>query len=192
MSPQIESKLAEPRPPMQLSMIVAMDRNGLIGNGNRLPVRLPSDLRRFRIVTSNKPVIMGRKTHESIGKVLPTRTNIVITRDEDLKTFDEVIVTNNLVDAYNAAYATGASHAFVIGGAEIYRQFLPLCTRIYMTLIDDEFEGDVYFPIQIKDVLSWKSRVIQLAEKSDLNPHGHTFQIIDIPPIDDLADYYEV
>ena len=134
---------------MRLALIVAQGRNRVIGNENRLPWYLPEDLRYFKQVTLGKPIIMGRKTYESIGKPLPGRTNIVITRDPDW--FAEgVKLSASLEEAVEIAEAQalvdGVDEAVIIGGAQIYAQSLSLVDRLYMTEVDAEPEGDAWFP----------------------------------------------
>lgn len=129
-----------------ISLVVAMDRNGLIGVGNRVPWRLPDDMKYFRQITMGKPVVMGRKTYESIPdrfRPLAGRTNIILTKQLGYNAAG-CIVTHSLSSALEAAH--DAQEVMVIGGAEIYGQFLPTADRIYLTMIDGEFEGDVYFP----------------------------------------------
>ena len=120
-----------------------MAENRVIGRANRLPWRLPADLRRFKSVTMGKPVIMGRKTYESIGKPLPGRSNIVVTRDPDYRA-----PGCQVVHSLEQALEAGAGHAevMVIGGAELYRQALGRAQRIYLTLVRAEVEGDALFP----------------------------------------------
>jgi dihydrofolate reductase len=177
-------------PDISLSMIVAVSRNGVIGKNNRLPVRLPADLRRFRIITANKPVIMGRKTHESIGRCLPSRTNIVLSRSDDYKGSTGAIVVHSLIDAYRAANRTNASNGFVIGGGEVFTRFLPLCARLYLTVIDADLEGDTTFPVPIDKLLDWPGKRVQTFEKGVLNPITSSFYILDIPDIKTLAPYF--
>lgn len=134
---------------MRLALIVAQGRNRVIGNENRLPWYLPEDLRYFKQVTLGKPIIMGRKTYESIGKPLPGRTNIVITRDPDW--FAEgVKLSASLEEAVEIAEAQalvdGVDEAVIIGGAQIYAQSLSQVDRLYMTEVDAEPEGDAWFP----------------------------------------------
>ena len=120
-----------------------MAENRVIGRANRLPWRLPADLRRFKSVTMGKPVIMGRKTYESIGTPLPGRSNIVVTRDPDYRA-----PGCQVVHSLEQALEAGAGHAevMVIGGAELYRQALGRAQRIYLTLVRAEVEGDTLFP----------------------------------------------
>lgn len=127
----------------RIALIAAMAENRVIGRENRLPWRLPADLRRFKSVTMGKPVIMGRKTYESIGKPLPGRSNIVVTRDPDYRA-----PGCQVVHSLGQALEAGAGHAevMVIGGAELYREALGRAERMYLTLIRAEVEGDTLFP----------------------------------------------
>lgn len=127
---------------MTKSIYVAISQNGVIGKKNDLPWRLPSDLARFRQTTTGHPIIMGRKTHESIGRPLPNRTNIVITRDKDYKA-DGCIVVGSLEGAIKKA--GGSDEIFIIGGSTIYEQALPFTDKIYLTRVKANVDGDVFF-----------------------------------------------
>jgi len=120
-----------------------MDKNGLIGRGDALPWKLPADLKHFRQLTLHKPVVMGRKTFESIGKPLPKRLNIVVTHNPDYRV-EGCTVLHSTEAALKAAH--GYDEVMIIGGASIYAQFLPHAERIYLTRIQASFTGDVYFP----------------------------------------------
>jgi dihydrofolate reductase len=126
-----------------IAIVVAMADNRVIGQDNRLPWHLPADLRHFKQLTVGKPVMMGRKTHESIGRPLPERTNIVVTRDRSY-TAPGCVVVHSIESALKAA----ADHeeVMVIGGMDFYWQLLPKADRIYLTLVHAEFEGDALFP----------------------------------------------
>jgi dihydrofolate reductase len=126
-----------------LSLIVAMAENRVIGRDNALPWRLPNDLKYFRRVTTGHPIVMGRKNHESIGRALPGRTNIVITRSPTYLAPDCVVAHS--VEAALAA-AGDDPEVFVIGGAEIYAQTLALAQRVYLTLVHADVEGTTLFP----------------------------------------------
>jgi dihydrofolate reductase len=126
-----------------ISIIVAVSANNVIGDEGGLPWELPEDLRRFKQVTMGKPIIMGRETYDSIGRALPGRKNIVLTRQEDFTAKDCEIVTS--IDAAIEA-AGDAEEIMIIGGGEIYRQFLPMADRIYLTRVQGEVEGDTRFP----------------------------------------------
>jgi dihydrofolate reductase len=128
---------------MRISLIVAMARNRVIGRNNALPWRLPEDLKRFKAITMGHPIIMGRKTYESIGRPLPGRANIVVTRSGQFEAPGCTVVRSPQA-ALDAC--AGADEAFVIGGADIYRAFLDRADRLLVTEIDADFEGDAYFP----------------------------------------------
>lgn len=128
-----------------ISMIAAMARNRVIGTGNRLPWHLPEDLKHFKRVTLGRPVVMGRKTFESIGKPLPGRENRVVTRRPDVE-IPGARVFGSLEEACRAGAGAEDAEVFVIGGAEIYAQALGFADRIYLTLVDREVEGDALFP----------------------------------------------
>ena len=125
-----------------LSLIVAMDRGRLIGRDGDLPWRLPNDLKHFKQQTLGKTVLMGRRTWESLGRPLPQRENWVLTRDRDFRA-DGARVFHSLEDALEAH---AAGELLVIGGAELYRQTLPLAQRLYLTEVDAELDGDTRFP----------------------------------------------
>lgn len=143
---------------MILSAIAAMAKNRVIGKNNQLPWHIPEDLKFFRESTKQKIIIMGRKTFESLPKPLPNRLHIVITRQSDYKTnFCDVQVVNSLDAALELAQALipkWPEEVFIVGGAEIYKQSLPRLDRIYLSVIDQSFEGDAYFP-EFEDQ-SWK------------------------------------
>jgi dihydrofolate reductase len=129
---------------MKISLIVAVSENGTIGRNNGLPWRLPLDLRRFKQLTLGKPVIMGRKTWESIGRPLPGRKNIILTRDEALEAPGCVVVRST---GAALAEAGEAAEIMIIGGASLYEAFLPEAQTVYLTRVQGEVEGDVKFPL---------------------------------------------
>ncbi|OGE44361.1 hypothetical protein A3B45_03740 [Candidatus Daviesbacteria bacterium RIFCSPLOWO2_01_FULL_39_12] len=130
-----------------ISIIVAVaGEKRVIGKKGALPWYIPAELKRFKEITMGHPIIMGRKTHESIGKALAGRTNIVITRDPSF-TAKDTIVVHSLEEALRLAKnASGNDEIFVIGGGEIYKQALPLVDKLYLTYIDKAIEGDAFFP----------------------------------------------
>jgi len=129
---------------MKISLIVAMDQKGVIGRENSLPWHLSSDLKNFKKATMGKPVIMGRKTNESIGKSLPGRKNIIITRNENYSSSD-CIVCHNLDEAFDIC--ANDEEVVIIGGREIYQLGLEHAHRIYLTEVQADVMGDVYFPL---------------------------------------------
>lgn len=129
----------------RISIIVAHSRNMAIGKANSLVWRLPDDLKRFKKLTTGHPIIMGRKTYQSIGRALPDRTNIVVTRDKNLE-IPGCIVVHSLVEAIEKAKKIDREEIFVIGGAEIYKEALPLADMLHVTKVDMDVEGDAFFP----------------------------------------------
>ena len=128
-----------------ISIIVAHSRNMAIGQANSLPWRLPDDLKRFKRLTTGHPVIMGRKTYQSINRPLPDRTNIVVTRDIKLE-IPGCIVVHSAVEAIKRAREFDQKEIFIIGGAEIYKETLSLANRLYVTLVDLDVDGNAFFP----------------------------------------------
>lgn len=128
---------------MSLSLIVAMAQNRTIGLNNALPWHCPEDLKHFRMLTMGHHLIMGRKTFDSIGRPLPGRTTVVVTRNPELK-IAGCLIAHSLEEAI--ALCAGDSEPFVVGGAELYAQALPLVDTLYVTEIQQEVEGDAYFP----------------------------------------------
>ncbi|OGT36712.1 MAG: dihydrofolate reductase [Gammaproteobacteria bacterium RIFCSPHIGHO2_12_FULL_38_14] len=155
---------------MIISIIVAFDKNRLIGNHNTLPWHLPADLAYFKKMTMGKPVVMGRKTHESIGKPLPGRRNIVIS---STKTFYGC-ETFSSVEAALAALSS-EKEIMVIGGKNIFEQFLPKAQRLYITKIDAEFSGDVYFPAC--DLSQWEQVTVEKHTPDEKNVYSYCFLI---------------
>ncbi|WP_374057986.1 dihydrofolate reductase [Nitrosomonas supralitoralis] len=132
---------------MRLSILVAMAKNRVIGKNNQLPWHLPADLKHFKFLTMGHTIVMGRKTYESIGRPLPGRENIIITRQAGYGV-PGAMVANSLQDALLICEQgkTTNSESFIIGGEELYRQTLDICQRMYITEIQSDFEGDVLFP----------------------------------------------
>ncbi len=159
---------------MNISIVVAADENGVIGRDNKLPWRLPADLRHFREVTLGKPVIMGRKTYESIGKPLPGRHNIVITRTRDL-VIAGCTVVNTLDEAIDAA--GNADEVMIIGGEEIFRETLGLANRIYLTRVHTAVEGDTWFPDIDYD--EWRETSIEAHASDERNEHAYSFELLE-------------
>jgi len=124
---------------------VVSKRKRAIGNQNQLLWHLPEDLKRFKKITLGHPIIIGRKTYESIGKPLPGRTNIVVTREHNFPNSD-VVVAHSLEEAIEQAKTIDQEEVFIIGGGEIYRQAISIAQKIYLTLVDDEKEADTFFP----------------------------------------------
>ena len=151
---------------MILSLLVAAAENNVIGKDNQLPWHLPNDLKYFKNLTWGMPILMGRKTFESIGKPLPGRKSIVITRNKDWQ-HEHVTTVHSIEEAVQNATALGVKEVFVIGGAEIFKTSLGTANRIYLTRIHQEFEGDVYFPeVSAAEWQLISSRFCQADEKN--------------------------
>lgn len=129
-----------------ISLIVAMSQNKVIGSNNAMPWHIPGELARFKRITTGHAIIMGRKTFESIGRVLPNRTNIIITRDSEYKV-EGALIVNSLDEALRQAKeADGSEELFIIGGGEIFKQAMPIADKLYLTLVHKDVDGDTYFP----------------------------------------------
>jgi len=152
---------------MPISLIAAMTKQGVIGNNNTLPWNIPEELKYFREMTSGKPVIMGRKTFESIGsKPLPKRQNIILTREN--LTLEGCIVVHSSKEAIKAA--GDVNEIMVIGGAVIFQEFLPLASRLYLNIIHQDYPGDTFFPN-----VHWEEWILTFEEARE----GFTIKIWD-------------
>lgn len=156
--------------PSSLSIIAAMAENRVIGRDNALPWRLPADLAHFKRLTMGKPVVMGRRTWESLPGLLPHRPHVVITRDRDYVA-DGASVVHGIDDAI--ALVGDVDEVMIIGGAQLYRQTLPLASRMYLTLVHDAVEGDTLFPEFSPD--DWREVAREAHEADERNPHDYTF-----------------
>ena len=156
-----------------ISLVVAAADNNAIGKDNQLLWHLPNDLKFFKNTTWGMPVIMGRKTFESVNKPLPGRFNIVITRQKDWKA-EGVIVATDLNDAINKAKETNSKEFFVIGGGEIYKQAIEIADRIYITRVHAKLEGDTFFPVI--DENKWKLVSHQDFSADDKHKYAYSFQ----------------
>lgn len=158
-----------------ISLIWAMDDNRLIGVDNRLPWKLPADMKWFRRHTLGKTIVMGRKTFESFGgKPLPERTNIVITRDKGYQA-PGAIVVHSIDEALQAA--AGQPEIFIIGGASFYEQMLPRADRLYITQVHGRFTGDAWFPSF--DTSQWRLLASEESLVDEKNPYCCTFTIFE-------------
>ncbi len=156
---------------VRLCLVVAVARNGVIGRDNQLPWRLPDDLKYFKQVTLGHPVIMGRRTYESIGKPLPGRKNIVITRDRGFEA-PGCAVVHSLDEARKAA--EGADEACVIGGTSLFEETLPAADVIHLTEVEADVEGDTHFPPF--DRREW--RETEIARHAADERHAYPFRIV--------------
>ena len=153
-----------------ISIIVAIAKNGVIGDKNTLLWHLREDMIHFRTITSGHPVVMGRKTYDSIGRPLPKRTNVVITRDTELQ-IEGCTMAHSLPEAVEMF--DSSEEVFIIGGAQIYNQAMPLADRLYLTIIDKEYEGDSSFP-EI-DYNSWRQISCEKFERGEAFEYPFSF-----------------
>lgn len=158
---------------MTISLVVAAANNNAIGKDGKMPWHLPSDMKHFKNITWGMPVIMGRRTFQSLGKPLSGRKNIVISRQPDWKT-EGIVIVKNLDDALFVAKQTDAKEAFVIGGGEIYRLAYEKAKRIYLTRVKAEPEGDTFFPEL--DSKEWYLTNEDDHEADEKNSYAYSFQ----------------
>ena len=163
---------------MKIALVVAVSQNNVIGRDNQLPWHLPEDLQYFKSVTMGKPILMGRKTFDSIGRPLPGRKNIVITRDLEWDA-EGVEVVHSVDDALatgaDACAVANSDEIMIIGGAQIYRDCLPIADRLYLTRVEAEIEGDAFFPDI--DIKQWQ----KIAEKTpkEIDKYSYCFQVLE-------------
>ncbi|AWV00880.1 dihydrofolate reductase [Burkholderia sp. DN3021] len=157
-----------------LTLIVARARNGIIGRDNQLPWKLPEDLAFFKRTTMGAPIVMGRKTHESIGRPLPGRRNIVVTRDATRR-FDGCDTVTSLADALALVARDGVPEAFLIGGAQLYAEGLVLADKLIVTEIDADFDGDASFPAP--DAAHWQEVSRDAHQAAAPNTFGYAFVV---------------
>ena len=157
-----------------ISLLAAMDRNNVIGYNNDMPWHLPNDLKYFKETTTNQTIIMGRKTYESIGRALPNRRNIVLTRSQN-NFPDDIEVINDLEDIRKLSDAQPDEEFFVIGGGHLYKQVLPFADKLYITEIDAAFKGDTYFPKFSSD--NWEQISKVKGEKNEKNHYDYYFVV---------------
>ncbi len=162
-----------------IALIVACSENLVIGKENQLPWRLSEDLKYFKRVTLGKPIIMGRLTYDSIGRPLPGRPNIVVTRQKDWQA-EGVLVAGNLAEAIEIAKreakSCDAQEVMIIGGAQIYRESVDLCNRIYLTEVHAKVEGDAFFPSL--DFSLWKEFSRERFAPVGKNPYAYSFVVL--------------
>lgn len=165
---------------MRIALVVAMAENRVIGADGDLPWRLSSDLKYFKQVTMGKPIVMGRKTFQSIGRPLPGRDNIVITRNAEFAA-DGVQAVGDVAAALSLAHALakekGADEICIIGGGEIYRQTLPMADRVYLTEVHMEVEGDTLFPEQ--DPADWREVSREAREAGEKDSADFSLVVLD-------------
>jgi dihydrofolate reductase len=163
----------------RIAFVVAVGRNNVIGKDGGLPWRLPDDMKHVRAITTGKPLIMGRRTYDSIGRPLPDRTNIVLTRDPSFQR-DGVLVARTAEEAL--ALAGDAPEVIVFGGAQIFDLFLPLADRIYLTEVDADIAGDTFFSF---GRAGW--RVVERTEHPADERHPHAFRFVTYDRVRDAA-----
>ncbi|MCD9856336.1 dihydrofolate reductase [Epilithonimonas sp. JDS] len=155
-----------------ITIIAAIGKKNALGKDNQLLWRLPKDLKHFKSLTENHPVVMGRKTYESIGKPLQNRTNIVVSRKENWFA-EDILIVSKLKEAIKFAKKIDKD-VFIIGGGEIYNQTMELADRLEITFVDDDFEADTFFP-KI-DLKIWQKTNEEFHEKDEKNEHNFYFQ----------------
>ena len=164
---------------LPVAVVVAVADNGVIGRGNALPWDLPDDLQHFKRTTLGRPIIMGRKTYESIGRPLPGRLNIILTRDTNWRA-EGVTTACSMPDAIDIAESQalvdGADSVMVIGGAEIYRQAMPIASRAFVTRVHGNVSGDAYFDLSLLD--SWCEVSTTFVTAGERN--SHDFSVIEL------------
>ena len=164
---------------LPVAIVVAVADNGVIGRGNALPWDLPDDLQHFKQTTMGRPIIMGRKTFESIGRPLPGRLNIILTRDSTWHTPGVSVATSMeqaIEIAERQALIDGAHSVVVIGGAEVYRQALPFTSRVFLTRVHGNVHGDAFF--NLDQIESW--RELSRIEVSAGERNSHDFSVIEL------------
>jgi len=166
----------------RISLIAAMTEDRVIGHQNRLPWHLPADLAHFKRLTLRKPILMGRRTWESLPGLLPGRTHIVISRDPDYRAEGALVVPSPRAAI---AAAAGADELMVVGGETIYRAMLPLADRMYLTLIAARIEGDAYFPEWAP--AAWRETAHETRPRDERNPYDLCFLTLDRVGERDLA-----
>ena len=157
-----------------ISLIVAMARNRVIGAHGKIPWHLPNELKLFKTLTMGHAIVMGRRTYESIGRLLPGRTTVIVTRQADYRV-PGAVVAHSLAEALDACKAD--AEVFVIGGAELFRETLPIAHRIYLTVVDAEPEGDTFMPHF--DMTSWVETHAQAFPADEKHAHPYRFSVLD-------------
>jgi dihydrofolate reductase len=156
---------------MLKSIIVAVSANNVIGNENKLPWHLPADLKYFKNLTMGHHVIMGRKTYESIGKILPGRIFVIVTRDKNYKVPGATVV-HSIEEAFEYCRTNNETEAFIIGGAEIINQSEKLADKLYLTRIHENFTGDVFLEFNMD---LWKEQTSEAHQADEKNLYNYTF-----------------
>jgi dihydrofolate reductase len=161
---------------MILSAVVAVTEDNAIGKEGGIPWYLPADLAKLREITMGHPIIMGRKTHESIGRTLPGRANIVISRDPDYKVYEGSILVGSLDEALNLSEVKESEEAFIFGGETIYDMAMPLVQRIYLTRVHAKIPADKFFNY---DPSQWRQISIKQHKADEKNPYDYDFCVLE-------------
>jgi dihydrofolate reductase len=159
---------------MRLSLIVAMAKNRVIGADNKIPWHLPNELKLFKTLTMGHHIVMGRKTYESIGRLLPGRTTVIVTRQKDYAV-PVAIVAHSVREAIAAC--EGDDEVFVIGGADLFRESLAVADRLYLTTVEAEPAGDVFMPEF--DMSEWKETSAQTFDEDEKHAHAYRLAVLD-------------
>jgi dihydrofolate reductase len=160
---------------MIINLVVAASENNVIGKDNKLPWHLPNDLSFFKNITWSMPVIMGRKTYESMGKPLKGRTNIVVTANKDFSATNGVVTVHSIEEAVRESAKTDAKECYVIGGGQIFRNLMPDARRIYMTRVHTQLQGDTFFPAI--DEQQWQLSWSMSFNADEKHAYPYTFEI---------------
>ncbi len=155
----------------KISIISAIAKNRAIGKDNKLLWHIGEDLRRFKALTEGHPVVMGRKTFESLGRALPNRTNIIVTRDKMFE-IPGVIIARSLEEAVKAAKREEKEEIFIIGGGQIYEQAIKLADKLYLTIVEGEYDGDTFFP----EYLDFKKVIFEEKHESE----GYKYKFLEL------------
>lgn len=156
---------------MMISLIVAMDQNRVIGLNNEMPWHLPNDLKHFKKTTTGHTIVMGRKTFESIGRILPNRKHVVLTRSD--QSFPQEVEVLQSIEQLINYIKQQDDEVFILGGGQLYKKMLPYTNKMYITLIDDQFKGDTYFPTFDED--EWDLISKKKGLKDEENPYDYYF-----------------
>ena len=159
---------------MKVSLIVAMAKNRVIGADNKIPWHLPNELKLFKSLTMGHHIVMGRKTYESINRLLPGRTTVIVTRQRDYDV-PGAVIANSVEEALRAC--RDDDECFVIGGADLFRETLPLADRLYLTVVDAEPHGDIFMPEL--DMSAWREISSESFAADDKHAHAYRFAIYD-------------
>jgi dihydrofolate reductase len=162
---------------MRISLLAALSSNNVIGRNNEVPWRLSTDLKRLKALSMGHHIVLGRKTFESVGRPLPGRTNLVITRQEGYAP-EGVVVVHSLEEALRIAREAGEGETFILGGAEIYAQSMHVADRMYLTRVHAEVEGDTWFP-DFDDVSEWHLTDAEHFEADEKNQYPFSFLTYD-------------